>query len=588
VALFSIAPGLHIPPAFAGRSAFVTGTKGSGKTYTAGVIAEELLESEFHVVVLDPTGVWWGLRHGPADANNAAAGFPIAILGGSHADVPLEPTAGEAVADWLVRSGQSCVLDLSGFGSDAEQDRFVEHLLKRLYRQKADRRDNLHLIMDEADLFIPENPMRGQDFLIGATKTIVTKGRSRGLGMTMITQRPQSIKKSAIEEADVIFAHRMQGLRAVKAMQAWTDLYATKEQAAEFFASLPTLADGECWVWSPQFLKCFKRVQIRHKQTFDSSRTPEPGERPRKPRAAAAIDLANLTQEMLKAREEVQANDPKVLRAEINRLKTDLAGVGKKAVAVDPEALRQKEAEAEVVGYNRARKEVEVRLRGAWSEAHLLAGHLGEFIAELEKTPHPQKTKVTFRRREATNVVHPTNGAPSGRVFWSPADPKAPSSNGRLNKIQRTFLTALAQEGRPLSLRQLAVMSGYSAKSTHPGNTVSTMRTAGYVEGGAKEIAITPAGLAALGTYEQLPTGRALLDHWLSKLDSGPAKMLRGDRGRVPERHRPEGRRRAGRTFADEHAPGQLGVDAPHQRPRDGRRQVDPARGPPGRLKGQP
>jgi hypothetical protein len=96
--------------------------------------------------------------------------------------------------------------------------------------------------------------------------------------MTMITQRPQSIAKAAIEEADVIFCHRMQGVNAVKAMKAWTDLYATKEQAATFFDSLPTLADGECWVWSPQFLKMFERHQIRRKKTFDSSRTPDPGE----------------------------------------------------------------------------------------------------------------------------------------------------------------------------------------------------------------------------------------------------------------------------------------------------------------------
>ena len=52
----------------------------------------------------------------------------------------------------------------------------------------------------------------------------------------------------------------MQGVNAIKAMRAWTDLYATPEQAETFFKSLPTLADGECWVWSPRFLKMFERA----------------------------------------------------------------------------------------------------------------------------------------------------------------------------------------------------------------------------------------------------------------------------------------------------------------------------------------
>jgi len=43
------------------RLAFV-GTAGNGKTYNAGSCVERLLSAKTRAVVIDPLGVWWGLR----------------------------------------------------------------------------------------------------------------------------------------------------------------------------------------------------------------------------------------------------------------------------------------------------------------------------------------------------------------------------------------------------------------------------------------------------------------------------------------------------------------------------------------------
>ena len=53
------------------RLAFV-GTSGSGKTYNAGTAVERLLKSA-RVGVIDPLGVWWGLRL-LADGKRASPG----------------------------------------------------------------------------------------------------------------------------------------------------------------------------------------------------------------------------------------------------------------------------------------------------------------------------------------------------------------------------------------------------------------------------------------------------------------------------------------------------------------------------------
>jgi DNA helicase HerA-like ATPase len=73
--------------------------RGAGKTYSASVLAEEMLKAKEQIVVLDPTGAWWGLR---SSADGKGEGFPVTILGGEKGDVPLEETAGRLIADLAV------------------------------------------------------------------------------------------------------------------------------------------------------------------------------------------------------------------------------------------------------------------------------------------------------------------------------------------------------------------------------------------------------------------------------------------------------------------------------------------------------
>src|ERR1700757_1909597 len=49
----------------------IVGTAGSGKTYAAKGFVERLLDSGARVAIVDPLGVWWGLR---ASADGSAAG----------------------------------------------------------------------------------------------------------------------------------------------------------------------------------------------------------------------------------------------------------------------------------------------------------------------------------------------------------------------------------------------------------------------------------------------------------------------------------------------------------------------------------
>jgi DNA helicase HerA-like ATPase len=82
---------LQLPLDFVTQTQAILAKRGVGKSYTASVEAEEMLKAGQQVVVIDPTGAWWGLK---SSADGKHPGFSIVVFGGEHADVPLEETAG--------------------------------------------------------------------------------------------------------------------------------------------------------------------------------------------------------------------------------------------------------------------------------------------------------------------------------------------------------------------------------------------------------------------------------------------------------------------------------------------------------------
>jgi len=117
---------LELPEEAVTETFAILGKRGVGKTTTARVLTEELLEVGLPVLILDPTGVWWGLR---TSADGKTAGYPVVIFGGDRADVPLEETAGTLIADVIVSQRISAVLDLSSLSKGATR-RFSTDLLE--------------------------------------------------------------------------------------------------------------------------------------------------------------------------------------------------------------------------------------------------------------------------------------------------------------------------------------------------------------------------------------------------------------------------------------------------------------------------
>ena len=74
------------------------------------------------------------------------------------------------------------------------------------------------------------------------------------------------------------------------AVEAWIGEWDDSKRGGEIIKSLPSLARGEGWVWSPE-VGMLERVAFPQIKTFDSSRAPEDGETVSAPADLASVNI---------------------------------------------------------------------------------------------------------------------------------------------------------------------------------------------------------------------------------------------------------------------------------------------------------
>lgn len=507
-------------------SHFVTSTqailakKGSGKSYTGSVQAEELLAAGYQVVVIDPTGAWWGLR---ASSDGQRAGYPIAVFGGEHGDIPLEQAAGEIVADAIATEHFSAILDLTLFRK-GDALRFCTAFMETLYRRN---RTALHLFIDEADVLAPQRTFGPQEAqALGATEDIVRRGRIRGIGCTLISQRAQVLNKNVLSQVDMLTALRMNHPKDLDAIDAWVAVHGDVEQAKRMMKSLPSLPIGDAWMWAPA-TDLFGRITIRKRSTFDSGATPKAGQRVAAPKVLAEVDIQRLGATIAASAEQAKANDPKALRARIAELEReiDLLKLAKRPATERIEIQVLSEAQVE-------------RLRGAvtgfQSTADALTDQLGVNFDKLATAldvvgvvARDLTAAIEVGRARGEVVIHredPMEAFGDGKPH-ARREPKAGAA--KLSGGERKILTALAQYApKPRTKTQIAILTGYAHNGGGFNNLLSSLRTKQYASG-MDPIHITEQGLRALGDFQPLPRGRELLEHWSRQLGKAERILLK-------------------------------------------------------------
>jgi hypothetical protein len=483
----------------------ILAVSGAGKSYSGSVIAEEMIAAGLRVVVVDPVGVWWGLR---SSADGESPGLPAVVFGGERADVELREDLGEAIADLVVDGTFSCVLDLSSLATKAAERRFLTAFAQRLYRRKATAREPLHLILDEADTYCPQKPMGEEARLLGAIQEIVRRGRARGIGCTLITQRAASLSKDVLTQIETLIVLRTTSPQDRAAIDGWVEANASREERSRVVDSLPSLKTGEAWVWSPSFLGVLQRLTIRRRRTFDSSATPKVGEKRIEPRALAPVDLDAIRRALPAEEVKAEPKSEKALRARIAELEAELAA----RPAVEPE-----------------RVEVPVHVLSS-GETETLSAAVEELGRHAETL-----TNLGVEIKDALGMVARASAVAAGSAIVAergrPTTTKTTDDDVRDHPVAPApsalkILRALATSDRPLARQPLALVSGVSPKSSSYGPHLAQLRDAALIEETPDGYRITKAGRATVGGAKA-PTDPAELRRlWVSKMSSPSAERM--------------------------------------------------------------
>ncbi|MFL5303055.1 MAG: ATP-binding protein [Anaeromyxobacteraceae bacterium] len=492
--------------------------RGVGKTYTASVLAEELAKAGLPYAVLDPTGAWWGLR---ASADGKGEGYPVTILGGDHGDVPLEEGAGKVIAQLLADEAPTLVLDLAHLSKSAMR-RFVADFAEELYRKN---RRPLHIIIDEADAFAPQKPRSDELRMLGAIDEIVRRGRIRGLGCTLVTQRSAVLNKDVLTQMEVLVALRTAHPRDRAPVLEWMKVHATEEQLAEVTETLATLPKGDAWVMSAGWLDLFKRVHIRERETFNSSATPEAGQRRIEPKKLADVDLKLLQERMAATIERAKATDPKLLARRVAELEAEL----KKARAATPAPAAAKR-ETKVVEKPVLKDAHLSKLETVLGRAEAMQLRHVESMNGLADALHAVRASLELLRRQPAAAPPGAAPRPMERRVAAPPSPRRASTNGAdtdapLGTGERAVLTAIAQHSDGVDREQLTVLTGYKRATRN--TYLQRLGARGLIVLQGDRFFATDAGLTVLGPdFEPLPTGPALLERWRRELPSGERAVL--------------------------------------------------------------
>lgn len=479
--------------------------KGAGKTYAAGKLAECMIDAGVQVVVLDSVGNWWGLR---LSSDGKESAFDIPVIGGLRGDIPLEATGGKLIADTIVETGRSLIIDVSQF-SKGDRQRFATEFGERLWlKKKAERHPSpVHLIIEESQLIVPESVRGDSARMVGIYEEIIRLGRNYGIGVSMISQRPQSVNKEVLNQTECLFALQVNGAHERKALKEWITHQGLEKSLVD---ELPGLPVGTAFVWSPQWLQILKKVRIGKKKTFDASATPKVGSHEVR-RDLKPLQLDDLQERMSATIEKAKAEDPKELRKQIADLTKQLstkvsASTGLVEVIKEVEKL--------------AIKDVQIKRFG--------------LITEKLSTIGAQMVNVAT---EITAAIQKANTNGHNHVMQGPAvvprpvpasQPKARRTtvgySGSLPVGEQKILSALIQYPNGLERNQLTVLTGYK-RSTRDAY-IQRLGEKAFIEVRGGKVLATSEGVVALPDFEPLPTGPALQDYWSARLPEGEAKIL--------------------------------------------------------------
>lgn len=287
----------------------------SGKSSALRLMVEHLLDRNHPVCIVDPKGDWWGIK---LDRSGKAAGYPVVIFGGEHADVPINEYSGSQVAELFATGNRSMLIDLGGW-MPGERTRFWIDFASTLFKLT---RGSRTLVIDEVHNFAPKGRMLDPQSAkaLHWTNRLASEGLGRGIQGIYASQRPQKVHNDLLTSCETLIAMRVIHPSDRDAIAEWIESCGDPKLGKEVLGTLAQSERGQAWAWAPEMKFGPKRIQFPMFGTYDSFK-PQPAGKRRRLKGWAAVDLDEVKEKLAAVVQEHAANDPNKLKIEIAELR---------------------------------------------------------------------------------------------------------------------------------------------------------------------------------------------------------------------------------------------------------------------------
>jgi hypothetical protein len=224
------------PLDFAYEKIFIGGKTGSGKSYTAGVLMEEMNRHGIQFVCFDTLNAHNGIQNLP----NVEA---------------IAPRENETVnvvklVSKLKKSNGSLVINLIHLRLESQQilmGDYCEALLAEDFQGKP-----IMTILEECQDFVPQ---MGKPYSFAPIVRLCKLGRGKGLGAALISQRPAAIHKEALSQVSTWMVHNIINTKDLEALKIQLSFGTDKETIKKVLSGISYAGPGEMVCFSPKYFK---------------------------------------------------------------------------------------------------------------------------------------------------------------------------------------------------------------------------------------------------------------------------------------------------------------------------------------------
>lgn len=434
---------------YASQGNAILGIRNSGKSYTATYIAERLMDDGIPFIAFDPIGIWRYLKVG-----RSGPGYPV-VVAGDKGDLPLTPQSAPDIVRAAMKENVSLVVDLYSMQLSKKDWRTIVEQSIRLLLYENKPCGLRHIFIEEAAEFCPQRVQSEDGRVYAEVEKLARMGGNASLGYTLINQRPEEVNKAVLELCECLFLHRQKGRHSLTALGKWLDVADTKN-GEKVINSLPSLEQGQCWVWS-QGSHTPELITIPEKKTVHPDR-----KNPLLTTAGVTSDVSKFVARMNEALATVAEPEVK----------------GKKPPRIIDETDWTKLVEERDQRIQRLERRI-LWFEGVYSKLRELLK--AEGIDAMDLLARPDTVKVPIVLVENDNHE------------WGTPE----MVNKPLSKCARAILTFLASYDREFSKVQVGISAGYSPRTSTFSNALGELAGRNFILRG-KGLRANKAEMAAI------------------------------------------------------------------------------------------